>query len=104
MSETFFSVLSGFCESREYKLREYSGRNRASNCIGIVVPNGSFNLIQFVYGLTKEISEIDSDIERENAFEYLEEFFSDLETDSFGRDSQILYNRNFLWLEFKTKG
>lgn len=99
MSDTFFSVLTDFCESREYKLRDYSGRNHANNCIGIVVPNGSFNLIQFVYGLTKNISEIDIDIERENAFEYLNEFISDLETDSLGRDSQILYNRNFLWSE-----
>lgn len=101
MFNIFTDLLIPFCEAREYEYREYSGRDFAKDCFGFVIPNGNRELISFVFGLTKECMEIDSEDDREMALELIEEFFSSIETDSMGRDSQVIYSRTLKWSEYK---
>ena len=101
MYNIFTDLLIPFCEAREYEYREYSGRNFANDCFAIVIPTGNRELISFVTYLTKECCEIDSEDDRNDALELIEEFFSSIETDSMGRDSQVIYSRNLKWSEYE---
>lgn len=99
MYNIFTDLLIPFCESREYEYREYSGRNFAKDCFAFVIPNGNRELISFVFELTKECTEIDSEDEK-GYMEEIEDFFRTIETDSMGRDSQVIYSRSLKWSEY----
>lgn len=101
MFNIFTDLLIPFCEAREYEYREYSGRNFAKDCFAFVIPNGSRELISFVFELTKECMEIDSEDDRNDMLEELQDFFKSIETDSMGRDSQVIYSRNLKWSDYK---
>lgn len=101
MFNIFTDLLIPFCEAREYEYREYSGRNFAKDCFAFVIPNGSQELISFVTYLMKECCEIDSEDDREMVLEEIEDFFRTIETDSMGRDSQVIYSRNLKWSEYR---
>ena len=101
MYNIFTELLIPFCEAREYEYREYSGRNFAKDCFGFVIPNGSYQLCSFVFELTKECMEIDSEDDRELVLEEIEDFFRTIETDSMGRDSQVIYSKSLKWSEYR---
>ena len=93
--------LQDFCEANQYDIREYSGRNFARDCVGIVIPRRSQSLFGFY--TAKAISEIGDDTDskdRENFFELLEDFLKGAETDEMGRDDIILYNRHWKYAEW----
>jgi hypothetical protein len=101
MFNIFTDLLIPFCEAREYEYREYSGRNFAKDCFAFVIPNGNRELISFVFELATECMEIDSEDDRELVLEEIEDFFRTIETDSMGRDSQVIYSRNLKWSEYE---
>jgi hypothetical protein len=91
----FKDILEPFCEAADdYELREYSGRNYANNCVGVMIP--SRGLIQFVMKLTKETMEADN----VDFVEELEDFLRNIEQDSMGRHDIILYNSGWKWAEY----
>lgn len=101
MYNIFTDLLIPFCEAREYEYREYSGRNFAKDCFAFVIPNGDRELVSFVFELATECMEIDSEDDRELVKEELNDFFRSIETDSMGRDSQVIYSRNLKWSEYR---
>lgn len=100
MYNIFTDLFIPFCEAREYEYREYSGRYFAKDCFAFVIPSGDRELISFVFELTKECMEIDSEDDRNYALEQIEDFFRSIETDSMGRDSQVIYSRELKWSEY----
>ena len=101
----FENILKVYCSQNGYQLREYSGRYNAKDCIGIVIPNGSRQLVKFVSELWEFLYNegLDEETDMPIAIDWISEFFSNIETDSMGRDDQILYNRNFNWSEYNSE-
>lgn len=104
----FHEILTQYCSENDIELRNYSGRNYAKDCLGILLPNGMRSVCGFIHGLTLKISTEaidlqgnDKDSESDLLYEYLEEFVNGLEFDSMGRDEQVIYNRDFKYAEFE---
>jgi len=104
MYDVFENILKPFCEANDYELREYSGRNFANDCLAIVIPNGTSYLIEFVSKVWENIysENLDPETDLPIAVEWFSDFFSNIETDSMGRDDQVIYNREYKWTEYNT--
>jgi hypothetical protein len=92
-------ILIPYCQESEYKFFEYSGRNSAKDCIGIEIPSGYvFKMISELIGTINGFADLEQD-DYDNLFGELEDYINDIELDSFGRDSQVVYNRNWKWVD-----
>jgi len=103
MYDVFENILKPFCEANDYELRKYSGRNFAKDCLAIVIPNSTRYLIKFVSEVWEQIysENLDSETDLPITVEWFSDFFSNIETDSMGRDDQVIYNREYKWSEFQ---
>lgn len=104
----FHESLMQYCRENDIELRNYSGRNYAKDCLGIILPNGNRAAISFIHDLTKKIvceamekQQEDETFDVGLVFELLDEFVNGLEFDSMGRDDQVIYNREFKYAEFE---
>lgn len=95
----FKNILIPFCKENEYRIRNYSGRYHANDCIGIVIPNReTFSFIGSLVEYTNNEG-LDPETDGPVAFEILSDFISGFETDSMGRDEMIIYNRRYNFAE-----
>lgn len=104
----FEMILKDYCEDEGFEIQNYSGRSFAKDLVGIVIPNGMRSFGMFVYGLTLIICERALELQGEEKeseslelYELLEDFIETLEFDSMGRDDQVIYSRNFKWIDFQ---
>lgn len=104
----FDMILKDYCEDEGFEIQHYSGRSFANDLMGIVIPNGMRSFGMFVHGLTLivstralELQGEEKDSESQELYELLEEFIETLEFDSMGRDDQVIYSRNFKWIDFQ---
>ena len=106
----FDMILNDYCEDEGFEIQEYSGRSFAKDLVGIVIPNGMRSFGMFVHGLTLIVStralelqgeSEDKESEANELYELLEDFIETLEFDSMGRDEQVIYSRNFKWIDFE---
>ena len=92
-------ILIPYCQESEYKLFEYTGRNFAKDCIGIEIPSGYvFKMISELISQVNGFSDLEQD-DYDILFGELADFVNDVETDSFGKDSHVVYNRNWKWVD-----
>ena len=104
----FDKLLKEYCEENEFEIREYSGRYGANGLMGIVIPNGMRSFGIFIHEFTLKLVEAEKELEgREKEiadvelFETWDYFVNSLEFDSMGRDDQVIYSREFNWVEFQ---
>ena len=106
----FDKLLKEYCEENDFEIREYSGRNYAKDLMAIVIPNGMRSFGMFVHEFTlklieaeRELKETNQDCDKDSseAFELWEDFIQTLEFDTLGRDDQVIYSRNFKWIDFQ---
>ena len=95
-------VLVPYCHDSEYKIFKYSGRNFANDCIGIEIPSGY--IFKMISELIGTINNGFADSEQDDydiPFGELEDYINDIELDSFGKYSQVVYNRNWKWVDME---
>lgn len=105
----FDMILKDYCEDEGFEIQNYSGRSFAKDLMGIVIPNGMRSFGMFVHELTLIVStralELQGEEEKESEslelYELLDDFIKTLEFDSMGRDEQVIYSRNFKWIDFQ---
>ncbi len=95
-------ILKTYCSDNDIEIRNYSGRNFAKDCIGIIIPNGDRSLVNFVSEVWQSVcsENLDPETDLKIAIEFYSDFFSGIETDSMGRDYQIVYNREYKYAEY----
>lgn len=88
--------LQEFFQSIDYQTRSYSGRGMYGKaCVGVEVSNGSVGNL-FAECLVGIDEHLDKD-ELPAILEMLREAFSDMRTDSMGRNDTIVYFPNVKW-------
>ena len=105
----FDKLLKKYCEENDFEIREYSGRNYAKDLMAIVIPNGMRSFGMFVHEFSLKLIEAERELKEQKedlhqiseAFELWEDFIQTLEFDSLGRDDQVIYSRNFKWIDFQ---
>lgn len=104
----FDMILKDYCEDEGFQISEYSGRNFARDLMAIVLPNGLRTIAIFVQEFTlrlveaeKELEGSEKEIANVELFERWDDFIKTLESDSMGRDEQVIYSRNFKWIDFQ---
>ena len=86
-------VLIPYCEQSGCKMFKYSGRNFANDCIGVEIPSGYvFKMISELIGTINGYADLEQD-DYDSLFGGLEDYVNEIETDSFGKSSQVVYNR-----------
>jgi hypothetical protein len=72
---------------------KYSGRISAKDCIGVEIPCGYvFKMISELIGTINGYADLEQD-DYDSLFGGLEDYVNEIETDSFGKSSQVVYNR-----------
>lgn len=104
----FDKLLKEYCKENDFEIREYSGRYGANGLLGIVIPNGMRSFGIFVHGVTLiicqnalELQGEEKESESQELYELWDHFINTLEFDSMGRDDQVIYSREFKWIDFQ---